>query len=73
MKYFTTMRRLLIYYYRLVYKEDDYLTRTQSDQTLLGDVIQYTIPEVWAISEIVTALDYKVSQTSDLLLKHTIR
>jgi hypothetical protein len=42
--YFTTMKQLLVYYYRVVYNEDGYFTRVKLDQMLPKDVIQPTIP-----------------------------
>jgi len=33
-KYFTAMKQLLVYYYRVVYNEDGHFTRTQPDQKL---------------------------------------
>jgi hypothetical protein len=37
--YFTTIKRLLVYYYRVVYCEGGYFTRTKPDQILPRDVI----------------------------------
>jgi len=40
--YFTTIKQLLVYYYRIVYCNDGHFTRAQLEQTLPGDVIQPT-------------------------------
>lgn len=44
--YFTTMKQLLVYYYRVVYCDDGHFTRAQPEQTLPGDVIQPTAPQI---------------------------
>jgi hypothetical protein len=53
------MKQLLIYYYRVIYKEDGHFTRTQLDQTLPADIIQPIIQQLQVIDEIITALDHK--------------
>jgi hypothetical protein len=40
--YFTTIKQLLVYYYRIVYCNNGHFTRAQLEQTLPGDVIQPT-------------------------------
>ncbi|PVH67955.1 hypothetical protein DL98DRAFT_442371, partial [Cadophora sp. DSE1049] len=40
--YFTIIKQLLVYYYRVVYCESGYFTRVQPNQTLPEDVIQPT-------------------------------
>lgn len=72
-KYFTAMKQLLVYYYRVVYKEDGHHTRTQPDQTLPADVIQPTTQQLQAMDEIMTALDHKDREKSEPALKHAIR
>jgi hypothetical protein len=72
-KYFTTIKQLLVYYYRVVYKEDGHFTRTQPDQMLPADVIQPTTQQLQAIDEIITALNYKDREISKPALKYAIR
>lgn len=72
-KYFTAMKQLLVYYYRVVYKEDGHFTRSQPDQTLPSDVLQPTRQQRQAMDEIITALDYRDRETSEPALKHAIR
>lgn len=67
------MKQLLVYYYRVVYKEDGHFTRTQPNQILPADVIQPTAQQLQAMDEITTALDHKDRETSEPALKHAIR
>jgi Lhr-like helicase len=74
--YFTTMKQLLVYYYRVVYNEDGHFTRTQAqlgDQLLPGDVIQPTASQIRAMDEIMEALDLEDGEEAELALKHAIR
>jgi hypothetical protein len=74
--YFTTMKQLLVYYYRVVYNEDGHFTRTQAqlgDQLLPGDVIQPTAQQTQAMDEIMEALDLEDGEEAELALKHAIR
>jgi hypothetical protein len=41
--YFTTMKQLLVYYYRVVYNKDGHFTRVKPDQVLPKDIIQPTV------------------------------
>jgi hypothetical protein len=68
-KYFTTFKQLLVYYYRVVYCEDGHFTWTQPDQTLPAKAIQPTAPQRQALQEIVDALH----REDDAPLKHAIR
>ncbi|KAH7385145.1 hypothetical protein BKA64DRAFT_581999, partial [Cadophora sp. MPI-SDFR-AT-0126] len=54
--YFTTMKQLLVYYYRVVYCESGHFTRVQLDQILPGDVIQPTTQQIQAMDKIIDAL-----------------
>jgi hypothetical protein len=67
------MKQLLVYYYRVVYCEDGYFTRVQSNQTLPGDVIQPTAQQIQAMDKIMEALNIKDKEDSELALKYTIR
>jgi hypothetical protein len=73
--YFTTMKQLLVYYYRVVYSEDGHFTRIKArlDQRLPGDVIQPTQPQIQAMDEIIEALDLEDQEEAELALKHAIR
>lgn len=74
--YFTTIKQLLAYYYRVVYSEDGHFTRTQArlrDQRLPGEVIQPTAPQMQAMDEIIKALDLEDQEEAELALKHAIR
>jgi len=59
--------------YWVVYERDGHFTQTQSDQTLPGDVIQPTIPQLQVMDEIIAALEHKYQETSEPALKHAIR
>jgi Lhr-like helicase len=71
--YFTTMKQLLAYYYRVVYCEGSHFTRARPDQTLPGDVIQPTAQQVQAMDEIMDALEIADEGEAELALKHAIR
>jgi hypothetical protein len=74
--YFTTMKQLLVYYYRVVYSEDGHFTRSQArleDQRLPREVIQPTAPQIQAMDEIMEALDLGDQEEAELALKHAIR
>lgn len=71
--YFTIMKQLLVYYYRVVYCEDGHFTRIQTDQTLPEEVIQPTSQQIQAMDEIMEALNIKDKEDSELALKHAIR
>ncbi|KAE9362530.1 hypothetical protein N431DRAFT_475920 [Stipitochalara longipes BDJ] len=71
--YFTTMKQLLVYYYRVVYNEDGHFTRAKPDQVLPKDVIQPTAPQIQAMDEIMEALDLEDKEEAELALKHAIR
>lgn len=71
--YFTTIKQLLLYYYRVVYCEGGYFTRAKLDQVLPRDVIQLTAPQIQAMDEIIGALDLEDEEEAELALKHAIR
>ena len=71
--YFTTMKRLLVYYYRVVYCEGGYFTRTKPDQILPRDGIQPTKQQIQAMDEITEALGLVDEEEAMLALKHAIR
>jgi hypothetical protein len=71
--YFTTMKQLLAYYYRVVYCEDGHFPRTQPDQKLPRDVIQPTTQQTQAMDEIVDALTLEDGEEAQLALKHAVR
>jgi Lhr-like helicase len=71
--YFTTIKQLLVYYYRVVYNEDGHFTRAKPDQVLPRDVIQPTAPQIQAIDEIMEALAVEDKEEAELALKHAIR
>jgi superfamily II DNA helicase RecQ len=71
--YFTTMKQLLVYYYRVIYCEDGHFTRVQPDQTLPKDVIQPTAQQGQAMDEIIEALNIEDKEDAELALKLAIR
>jgi hypothetical protein len=71
--YFTTMKQLLVYYYRVVYCKDGHFTRAQPNQTLPGDVIQPTSQQIQAMDEITVALALEDMEEAEPALKHAIR
>lgn len=75
--YFTTMKQLLAYYYRVVNCEGGHFTRAKPDQVLPRDVIQPTAPQIQAMDEIMEALaapeDEDDKEEAELALKHAIR
>lgn len=71
-KYFTTMKQLLVYYYRVVYHEDGHFTRAKPDQVLPRDVIQPTAPQTQAMDEIMDAVALEDEEEAKLALKHAI-
>jgi hypothetical protein len=71
--YFTTIKQLLVYYYRIVYYNDGHFTRAQPEQTLPGDVIQLIAQQIQAIDKIIEALNIKNKKEAELALKHAIR
>jgi hypothetical protein len=71
--YFTTMKQLLVYYYRVVYCEGGHFTRSQPDQMLPADVIQPTASQIQAMDEIMEALAQEDVEEGQLALKHAIR
>jgi orsellinic acid/F9775 biosynthesis protein OrsD/helicase-like protein/RAD3-like DEAD/DEAH box helicase len=71
--YFTTIKQLLVYYYRVVYNEDGHFTRSKPDQVLPKDVIQPTALQIQAMDEIMKALDLKDGEEAELALKYAIR
>lgn len=68
-KYFTTFKQLLVYYYRVVYRESQHFTREKPDQILPSEVIQLTAQQKQDMDEIVVALNSE----DDAPLKHAIR
>ncbi|KFZ22997.1 hypothetical protein V502_02522, partial [Pseudogymnoascus sp. VKM F-4520 (FW-2644)] len=54
--YFTTMKQLLVYYYRVVHCEGGHFTRAKPDQVLPRDVIRPTKTQTQAMDEIMAAL-----------------
>jgi hypothetical protein len=71
--YFTTMKQLLVYYYRVVHCEGGHFTRAKPDQVLPGDVILPTAPQIQAMDEIMEALALEDEEEAELALKHAIR
>ena len=71
--YFTTIKQLLVYYYRVVYCEGGHFTRAKPDQVLPRDVIQPTAPQIQAMDEIIEALAIEDEEEAELALKHAIR
>jgi hypothetical protein len=71
--YFTTIKQLLVYYYRVVYNKDGHFTRVKPDQMLPKDVIQPTAPQIQAINKIMEALTIEDGEEAKLALKHIIR
>ena len=71
--YFTTMKQLLVYYYRVVYCEGGHFTRTKPDQILPRDVIQPTKQQIQAMNEITQALGFEDEEEAMLALKHAVR
>jgi len=74
--YFTTMKQLLVYYYRVVYSEDGHFTGAQvelGEQVLPADVIQPTAQQIQAMEEIMDALALEDEDEAELALKHAIR
>lgn len=55
-KYFTTFKRLLVYYFRVVHSADRHFTQTQAEQVLPEEVIQHTKQQRQAADEVVAAL-----------------
>jgi hypothetical protein len=71
--YFTTIKQLLAYYYRVVYCEGGHFTRAKPDQMLPRDVIQLTAQQIQAIGEIIKALALEDEEKTKLVLKYVIR
>ena len=68
-KYFTTFKQLLMYYFRVVYSEDGHFTTTHPDQPLPGTAITPTRDQKQAMQCIMAALE----GDDDILLKYAIR
>lgn len=68
-KYFTTFKRLLAYYYRVVHCDEEHFTRTSADQVLPGDTITPTTEQRQAMDDIMRALD----DNDQAQLKHAVR
>jgi hypothetical protein len=71
--YFTTLKQLLAYYYRVVHCADGHFTRARPDQVLPRDVIEPTTPQIQAMDEIVAALAIEEKGKAALALKHAVR
>ncbi|PQE16365.1 telomere-associated recQ-like helicase protein [Rutstroemia sp. NJR-2017a BVV2] len=71
--YFTTMKQLLVYYYRVVYREDGHFTRAQPAQVHPRDVIQPTAPQMQAMDEIMEALAVEDGAEAEQALEHAVR
>jgi hypothetical protein len=71
--YFTTIKQLLAYYYRVVHCEGGHFTRAKPEQVLPRDVIQPTAPQIQAMGEIMEALVLEDKEEAELALKHAIR
>ncbi|KAH6959554.1 hypothetical protein BKA56DRAFT_449155, partial [Ilyonectria sp. MPI-CAGE-AT-0026] len=54
--YFRKMKELLVYYYRVVYREDGHFTREEEDQVVPRDVIEPTDKQRQAMDEMFSAL-----------------
>lgn len=68
-KYFTTFKQLLMYYFRVVHSEDGYFTTMQPGQLLPGAVITPTRDQKQAAQRVMAALE----GDDNVLLKYTIR
>ena len=68
-KYFTVGKQLLVYYYRVVHRQDGHFSRTSPDQKLPQDVIQPTTQQTQAMDKVMAA----VESDDELSLKHAIR
>ncbi|OBT41396.1 hypothetical protein VE00_09167 [Pseudogymnoascus sp. WSF 3629] len=71
--YFTTMKQLLVYYYRVVHCEGGHFTRAKPDQVLPGDIIRPTKTQTQAMDEIMAALAVEDAEETEQALKHAIR
>jgi hypothetical protein len=54
--YFRRTKELLVYFYRVAYREDGHFTRYAEGQTLLKEVIEPTREELKAIDDIFAAV-----------------
>ncbi|KAH6974032.1 hypothetical protein EDB80DRAFT_693274 [Ilyonectria destructans] len=83
--YFRRVKQLLVYYYRVVFREDGHFTREEADQVLPRDVIEPTPLQQRAMEGIIDALreqderakgksaDEEDEDERDAELKHAIR
>ncbi|KFY28326.1 hypothetical protein V491_00528 [Pseudogymnoascus sp. VKM F-3775] len=71
--YFTTMKQLLVYYYRIVHCEGGHFARAKPDQVLPRDIIRPTKAQAQAIDEIMEALAVEDEAEAEPALKHAIR
>ncbi|KAE8445096.1 hypothetical protein EG329_013811 [Mollisiaceae sp. DMI_Dod_QoI] len=71
--YFTTIKQLLVYYYRVVHCDSGHFTRAKPDQVLPRDVIQPTAQQIQAMDEIIEALAVEDEEEAELALKHAVR
>ncbi|KAI3571202.1 hypothetical protein IWW34DRAFT_639685, partial [Fusarium oxysporum f. sp. albedinis] len=82
--YFRIAKQLLVYYYRVVFRDDGHFTRESNDQVLPGDVVEATSWQKKAMQGIINALrrQDKTSRVRsggggdeerDVELKHAIR
>ncbi|KAM7210245.1 hypothetical protein V8F06_014373 [Rhypophila decipiens] len=69
MKYFSTFKKLLMYYFRVVGSADGHFTRTQSEQRLPAEAIERTSRQRQAEDEVRTAL----KDDDEAALRHSIR
>jgi hypothetical protein len=71
--YFTIIKQLLVYYYRVVHYESGYFTRAKPDQVLPRDIIQPIVSQIQAIDKIIETLAIKDKEEAKLALKYAIR
>lgn len=67
-KYFTTMKQLLAYYYRVVYRHNSHFSRTQPEQQLPSDSIEVTPIQRRAMRDVMDALaglSYDIDDDTD--------
>jgi hypothetical protein len=72
-KYSAILKKLLAYYYRVVYCEDGHFTQTTPGQKLPRDTIESTGPQLQAMGEIIAALASEDEEEEEAALKHAIR
>lgn len=71
--YFTTMKQLFVYHYRVVHCKGGHFTRAKSDQVLPRNAIRPTKTQTQAMDRIMVALAVEAKEEAELALKHAIR